>query len=382
MPFSATTEKALKIASTQPARPTFERPIFVGNHWFDEITNMVARFAGERFVAIVADTTLSKLYPQLLEQLSSTLPRSSTQLLPGGEQTKTLESFALLQQFMAENQVHRDDVVLSFGGGTIGDVVGFCAATYAHGMSWLNIPTTLTAQIDCAYGGYTALNIGYLKNYSGAFYWPDAVFVDTAFLDTLPAKEFNGALAEMGRLAMLTDAQLFGKLCAACTPEVGADGIRCDLMEFITRTIQAKACATEEDPYLHHLRVALRMGRTTSQALETASKLKLHHGDAVAIGLGFEAFLAYKLGLLPAPERKALVDLLENCQLPTVLPAELHDHLILDSMRMEKHNHGRDISLVLPYTPGKTLQDWPKPHVIMEPDKLWAHLTAYRLERG
>lgn len=382
MPFSGSTEKAVKVASIQPARPAFERPIFIATDWFDDIARMVAKFAGEHMVTLVVDETVLLRYPERVQQLSDILPRSCMLPVVAGEHAKTLEVFGRLQEFMAQHEVHRDDIVLSIGGGTIGDVTGFCAATYAHGMQWLNIPTTLAAQVDCSYGGYTALNIGYLKNYSGAFYWPDAVFVDTSFLATLPAHEFAGAISEMARLAMLTDDPLYRRLCAACAPGVGAEGIKPQLLQFITDTIKAKACVTTEDPYLHHFRVALRLGRTTSQALETASKLKLHHGAAVAIGLGFEAFLAHKLGLLNAADRKALVDVLENCGLPTVLPAELHDRMILDSMRMEKHNQGRDISLVLPYAPGKTLADWPKPHVIMEPDKLWSHLTAYRLERG
>jgi 3-dehydroquinate synthase len=380
--YSITTDKAEKISTLQPARPQFDRPVFVGDGWFDEIVRMVAEFARQRMVAIVVDDEVARLFPQQLEQLQAGIERSCVITLQGGESSKTLDVFAQLQEFMAGQHMHRDDMVLSFCGGTLGDVVGFCAATYAHGITWINIPTSLTAQVDCAFGGYTALNIGDLKNYSGAFYWPSVVFVDLAFVTGLPERELRTALAEMARLSMLADEPLYRELCAACGPGVGVAGLKSNLKHFVIQTIKAKSGATMEDPFLHNHRVALRIGRTTSQALETASHLRLNHGDAVAIGLAFEAFMAQRMGLLSETDRRDLVNLLENCGLPTALPAELHDREIIDAMRMEKHNVGAEISIVLPYAPGQMLPDWPKPHVLLHPDALYAHFTAYRLEKG
>jgi 3-dehydroquinate synthetase len=268
------------------------------------------------------------------------------------------------------------------GGGTISDLVGFVAATFSRGVSWLSIPTTFIAQFDCALGGKTAINLKNNKNYCGTFYWPNATFVDTLFLETLPDRFFRAGISEMLKLSIIGNEPLFRQICEVTTASDGIEGVKTNLQQFMTEAMEVKLQLSTRDPYQKSLRMSLLTGHTTAHALEGASKMHLHHGEAVAIGLAFESFVSEEMQMLDAVDRKALVDALEACRLTTVLPGELHDRTLAEHMRLEKRNRGRMISLVLPYKPGKAIEDWPKPHVLLKPDELWSKLVAYRLKCG
>jgi len=382
MLFQVETDKALKLDAEQPSRPSRERPVFIADDWFDEIVRMIKEYTGDHMAAVVVDEEVARLYPERLQALYDAVPRMRTIKFKGGESAKTLERYAELQGFLLEQEVHRDDSLISIGGGTFCDLVGFVAATFARGVSWISIPTTFIAQFDCALGGKTAVNVQGYKNYCGTFYWPNVVFVDRSFLRTLPDRYFRMGIPELAKLAMIGDEQLFRELCEATAGGRGVDGLRDNLEDFMVRAMKVKLSVSTRDPFQRALRVVLLAGHTNAHALEGASRLHLHHGEAVAIGLAFESFIAVKQGLLDADDRVALIDLLENCQLPTVLPAELHDRVVVEHMRLEKRNRGRMLSLVLPYKPGQAVDDWPASRVMMPPDDLWGELTAYRLTCG
>jgi len=382
MLFEVETDKAEKLQAEQPARPSRQRPVFLGHDWFEEIVRMSVEYVGDHMSVVVVDEEVAQLYPERVEMLYDQLPRMRVFKLRGGEGAKTFARFLELQNFLLKNEFSRDDTLISIGGGTFSDLVGFVAATYARGVSWLSIPTTFISQFDCAIGGKTAINLKNNKNYSGLFYWPNAVFVDTLFLETLPERYYRAGYSEMVRLALIADEPLFRRLCEATSNERGFAGIQEQNLEFIRDAMQVKLKLTASDPFQLGLRLVLLTGHTTAHALESASKMHLHHGEAVAIGLAFESFIAEDLKLIEPADRKALVDTLEACQLPTVLPAELHDRQLVEHMRLEKRNRGRLISLVLPYAPGRAAEDWPQPRLLTPPDELWSKLVAYRLACG
>ena len=382
MEFNLEVKAAHTILAYQPTRRERKRPILVADDWFSDITALIKEFVGDHMIAVVADETVARLYPERIEALQNALPRVRVLTLKAGEQAKQLAVFELVQRFLLENELHSDDFLVSMGGGTISDLAGFVASTYHRGIQWISIPTTFIAQTDCAMGGKTAINLGTSKNYIGSFYWPNVIFVDLSFLKTLPDREFRSAISEVAKMGIIGDERLFRQVCERCSAEAGADGIKPGLMETLIQAMSVKIEVIKRDPFQDDLRMVLQMGHTTAHALEAASNLHLPHGDAVGIGLAFESFLSEKYGLISAVDRKAIIDLLENCSLPVALPNELHDRMLVDNMRHEKRNRGRAVSLVLPCTPGRAIEEWPACHMKVSPDELWGALAAYRQAYG
>jgi 3-dehydroquinate synthetase len=374
--------KVTQLVSAKPARPASEHPLYIGHDWYDAIVDKLVEVVGDHMVAVVIDEEVARLYPERLTTLRQALPRVRVLSIKGGENAKTLDGFAAVLHFLIENEVHRDDVLLSIGGGAIIDLAGLAAGTYVRGLRWINIPTTFMSQFDSSVGGKNAINVSNNKNICGSFYEAAAVFIDTSFLDTLPNRFFRGGVSEMTGLALIDNEPLLAELLEASGGGRGLAGIQAELLSYMVRAINVKLKVYSSDPYQQGLRMVLLTGHTTAHALEGASRMHLYHGEAVAIGLAFESFIAERRGLIKPEDRKRLIDVLENCQLPVALPAELHDHVIIEHIRLEKRNRGRMVSMVLPYNPGKAIDEWPGPHVMLSLDELWDLLAAYRIARG
>lgn len=382
MLFEGTTQIGKRLESKQPARPERERPIYLGSDWWDEIQRLLVEFVGDHMVAIVVDERIVELYRDRVEGWREVLPRVRTLELTAGEGAKTFDTMIEIQKFLLHNEVHRDDILISMGGGSISDVVGFSASIYTRGISWVHIPTTLIAISDCSIGGKTSINLESNKNYCGVFYWPNAQMVDLTFTNTLTERQYAAAVPEMAKLAMIGRKDMFDRMCEACTPSAGAKGMDSDLMSFVEPMINLKSTISAADPYQHGIRKVLLTGHVTAHALEGASMLHLHHGEAVSIGLAFESYIAEKRGMLSTDTRRRLIDMLENCKLPITLPAELHDSTLVDYMRREKRNRGRSVNFVLPVELGTALDEWPAPNVQLTIDEIWAELVAYRKQCG
>lgn len=379
MEFTIESKTAQKLFSIQPARRERQRPTFIGRDWFGEITAMIQQYIGDHMLAVIVDEEVARLYPERLEALYNSVPRMRTLKLHAGESLKQLGAYNDAVRFLIESEIHGDDFVLSMGGGTISDLTGFACSTFIRSVQWISVPTTLIAQVDCAVGGKTALNVGSLKDYIGTFYWPNVIFIDTKFLGTLPDRQFRVAVPELAKVGMIGDGRMFEQLCQVVSAGAGIAGLRQHVDDFILPAITVKTEVTRRDPFQDDLRLVLLTGHTTAHALESASKLHMHHGEAVGIGLAFESHCAEQRGLLSTASRKRLIDVMENCGLQTALPGELPDRVLVDNMRHEKRNRGRTISMVLPYEPGKALDDWPAPHVELTPDQVWSALSSYRM---
>ncbi len=382
MQFNLETKKAREIICTQPQRKEKARPFLIGENWFDEIAKLIANAVGDHMLVTVVDEDVAQRYPERIKALYNAVPRLRTITIKGGEQAKTFATMEQIYQFMIENEFHRDDHLMALGGGTIGDVTGMVAATYTRGVHWINVPTTGISQIDCGVGGKSALNVGFHKNFAGTFYWPNVTLVDISFLDSLPERMFAAAIPVLAKILMVDDAPMYSKLEAAVATGKSAQAIRPDLLDYTEAAIKVKGKVTGEDPYQLKTRQALLIGNTTAHALETASRLHLHHGEALSIGLAFESFISVKRGLMTTAERKGLLDLLETSQLPIALPTELHDRLLMDSMRRAKRNRGRNVLFSLPATPGAVYKNWPASQVELSLDELWSILTQHRMQHS
>jgi 3-dehydroquinate synthase len=268
-------------------------------------------------------------------------------ILPAGEAYKNLESIQRLWHEFLEGGLDRKSTVVALGGGVIGDMAGFAAATYMRGIAWVAVPTTLLSMVDASLGGKTGFDLPEGKNLIGAFYPPKLVLADPQVLKTLPERELISGLAEVVKHGIISDPELFD-LCAQ-----GLDCLRTDLEQVVKRAMAVKINVIEEDPYEKGFRAALNLGHTVGHAVELASKFELRHGEAVAIGMVTEAKLAEQLALTGKGLSERIAEVLLKVGLPTQIPAELPRQEILRAMRVDKKKNAKAIRFALPVEIGK-----------------------------
>jgi 3-dehydroquinate synthase len=318
-------------------------PILIGAGLLTRADLFRERLAA-RDVLIVSNTTVAPLYrPRLSAALA---PRRIVEVtLPDGEAHKTLANMARVLDVLIANRFGRDCAVLALGGGVVGDLAGFAAATYQRGVTLVQLPTTLLAQVDSAVGGKTAVNHPGGKNLIGAFHQPALVVSDTATLATLPARELRAGLAEVIKYGLICDAALFAWL------EVHLDellaGEAAALAHAIRRSCEIKAAIVARDEREQGERALLNLGHTFGHALESATSYKVWlHGEAVGAGLVMAAAMSSACGLLPAAEAARVRRLVERAGLPTgIAPVSASD--ALEHMRIDKKVLGGKLRLVL-----------------------------------
>jgi len=269
-----------------------------------------------------------------------------------GEPSKSVEMAADLWQAMFDVGADRKTVVAAVGGGVVGDLAGFVAATYARGLRFLQVPTTLLSQVDSSVGGKVGINLPEAKNMVGAFWQPLGVLIDTDTLATLPVNEYRSGLGEVVKYGVILDAQLFEDL------EKNIGGInersRDVLNAVVARCCQLKADVVEKDEHEESgLRAILNFGHTYGHAFESLSGYgKMLHGEAVAIGMVCAARLAERLGRVDARFTARLRSLLESLGLPVEVPALDHEQIAESMMHDKKVQHGK-LHFVLPSCMGR-----------------------------
>lgn len=318
-------------------------PIYIGPGIVSDAA-LLARAVSARQVLIVTNTTVAPLY---LERLRTALaaPFIRVQVLPDGEQHKTLESFTSIVDTLIDAGFHRDACLLALGGGVVGDIAGFAAACYQRGISYVQIPTTLLAQVDSSVGGKTAVNHPRAKNMIGAFHQPAAVIADTDTLATLPPRQFAAGLAEVIKHGVVLDAEFFAWLEQHIDAVLRLDAEA--LRHVIRRCCEIKAAIVAEDEREHGRRALLNLGHTFGHALEAIGNYdRWLHGEAVAIGMLLAARTSIALGRLPAVDGERLENLLTRAKLPTHAPGVGSEH-VLELMQLDKKASARGLSLVL-----------------------------------
>lgn len=268
-------------------------------------------------VWIITDSHVARLHArELRRRLLGWGARVHLSIVPAGEGSKSLQCVELLAREGLRAGMRRDCTLLALGGGMIGDLAGFLAGTYLRGVRWLQIPTTLLAQVDASVGGKVAVNTGPFKNSIGMFCQPAAVLADVETLGTLPAREFRSGLAESIKMSAVLSRADFAWL-EAHMPGLSAGGSARRLTELVRRSVRMKARVVEEDERDHGRRALLNFGHTLGHALEGATGYRTwRHGEAVAIGCAFAARESVRLGALSADEGARLVRLLQNAGLP------------------------------------------------------------------
>ncbi|MDP9499831.1 3-dehydroquinate synthase [Bisgaard Taxon 45] len=298
-------------------------------------------------VMIVTNPTIAQHY---LSQVTETLTRKGCQVehvaIPDGEQYKTLDSLNLIFTALLQGNHGRDTTIIALGGGVIGDVAGYAAASYQRGVRFIQIPTTLLAQVDSSVGGKTAVNHALGKNMIGAFYQPCAVIIDTLTLNSLPKREINAGLAEVIKYGAILDLPFFTWLeqhidsLVTLEPEY--------LQTCIARCCQIKADVVARDETEKGDRALLNLGHTFGHAIETHLGYgHWLHGEAVAVGMLMAAVLSEKLGHLTLTEVARLEKLLARANLPTVSPDSMQPDDYLPHMMRDKKVLAGKLRLVL-----------------------------------
>ena len=318
-------------------------PILIGPGLLHDAAVVGASVAA-RDVLVVTSTTVAPLYLARLER-SLEGKRIASVALPDGEQYKTLETLARVFDALVERRLNRDACVVALGGGVVGDMAGFAAACYQRGVDYVQVPTTLLAQVDSSVGGKTGVNHPGGKNLIGAFHQPRAVIADTDTLATLPPREFRAGLAEVIKYGLIADAGFPGWIEAHLDALLRLDGAA--LAHAIRRSCEIKAEIVAEDEREHGRRALLNLGHTFGHAIETATGYgEWLHGEAVGTGMLMAADLSCRLGWIGAADVVRIRTLLERAGLPVAAPS-IGAARALELMGMDKKVLAGRIRLVL-----------------------------------
>lgn len=321
-----------------------EYDVLIGAGLLHRCGELVAAVHKPCTAAIITDDTVNALYGDTVEQsLASAGYRVVRFVFPHGEESKNLMTFAAAQNFLAENRLSRTDLVVALGGGVVGDLAGFVAATYLRGIRFVQIPTTLLAAVDSSVGGKTAVDLPAGKNLCGCFSQPSLVICDYETLSTLPEETFADGCAEVVKYGVLADAALFAFL-----EEKGVGG---EEESVITDCVSIKRDVVASDEFDHGERQKLNLGHTVGHAIEQRSNFGISHGSAVAMGMGIIARAAAKRGLCAGEVPQRIETLLEKMHLP-IRTAYSTEELLEAAMR-DKKIRGGTIELVVPREIGK-----------------------------
>ncbi len=320
--------------------------IYIGAGLLDKAGAMLHECRVRGNVVIVTDSRVRSLYGPALEQsLTAAELKPSVIELPEGEEQKSLETAGRVYEELSNLKAERNTPILALGGGVIGDLTGFVAATYLRGVPLVQVPTTLLAQVDSSIGGKVAVNHGRLKNVIGAFYQPRMVISDVATLKTLPAGEISDGLAEVIKYGIILDTPLFRYV------ERNLDKIKAldeaALEHIVYRCARIKAQVVAKDELDRFLRNILNYGHTVGHALETASGFALRHGEAVAIGMVAAGRISQRMGAFTAEEAQRIEDLLARAGLPTRLPPYPIEQL-MEIMQHDKKMRRGKLVFILP----------------------------------
>ncbi len=306
-------------------------------------------------VLIVSNETVAPLY---LDTLANTVENAVVHslILPDGESYKTLKHWSQIIDKLVEIRATRDATILTLGGGVIGDMGGFAAASYMRGISFIQIPTSLLSQVDASVGGKTGFNHASGKNLIGAFHQPSAVLVDIDTLETLPAREFSAGLAEVVKIAAIRDEEFLLWLENNATAIMARDAKA--LTSMIKRSIINKASVVTEDERESGVRALLNFGHSFAHALETLTGYRQYlHGEAVAIGMMVASRLSEIRGCCETGFSDRLGKLLQLFALPLELPGRLDPIAMLETMKLDKKVIAGSARLILVKSAGQGFID-------------------------
>jgi 3-dehydroquinate synthase len=303
--------------------------------------------------ALITDSNVGPLYA---EKVRNQLEKGSMEVLtiPAGESNKTRDSWGRLTDQMLAKKFGRDSVVIALGGGVVGDLAGFVAATFMRGIPVVQIPTTLVAMVDASIGGKTAVDTPAGKNLVGAFHPPAAVLIDPQLLATLPLREMRAGFAEIVKHGVIADDVYLREVAGGASEMLlSTGGSTSDrMLSLIVRSVEIKADIVSRDEREGGLRKTLNFGHTIGHAVELVSGYSLLHGEAVAIGMALEGRLAEQIGVARAGTAATIVKALQSAGLPTDLPTGFEAEEVIEAMRSDKKGVSGKTRFALPLRVG------------------------------
>jgi len=326
-------------------------PIHIGTGLLDKPELIRPHVQGSE-VMIVTNETIAPLYLERCLTLFDGYDVATT-VLPDGEQYKTLDTLNLVFDGLLTKHFTRRCTLVALGGGVIGDITGYAAASYQRGVNFIQIPTTLLAQVDSSVGGKTGVNHPLGKNMIGAFHQPQCVIADTDTLNTLDDRQLSAGIAEVIKYGLINDADFFIWLEENLSKLLNRDP---DALSYaIERSCHDKAEIVAADEKESGVRALLNLGHTFGHAIETGTGYGTWlHGEAVSCGMLMAAELSHKQGWLTADELERTQDILSKANLPTLPPASMNTEQFIDIMSVDKKNLEKKIRLILMKSIGKS----------------------------
>jgi len=320
----------------------------------DQVGQRLADVLGKRLIAVVTDDNVRGLYAdRLMNSLAASGHRGSQVVITPGERQKTLRTAEKLYDRFFELGMDRQSVVVALGGGVVGDLAGFVAATFMRGIAYVQVPTTLLAQVDSSVGGKTGVDRPQGKNTVGAFHQPKAVFIDPPVLRTLPPEEFTAGMAEVIKYGVIADAGLFDYLLSHVAQVCGQEPET--LEHVIRRCCEIKADVVTRDELEQGLRAILNFGHTFGHAIEAATAYRRYrHGEAVAVGMAIACDLAVTLGMFAEDQAARVRHILELYKLPQSAEG-LDADRVLNLLAHDKKARGGRPRFVLPTEIGQVV---------------------------
>lgn len=305
-------------------------------------------------VCIVTDSNVAPLYLEEVRNLLEPMfAACTTFVFEAGEGSKNTDTAGLVYEHLIQHRFDRKDLLLALGGGVVGDLTGFVAATYLRGIDFVQAPTTLLAQTDSSIGGKTGVDFMQYKNMVGAFYMPRLVYMNISTLKSLPARQFCAGMAELIKHGFIKDAAYtqYIRENSAAIMEQQPDAME----EVIYRSCLIKRDVVERDPKEQGERALLNFGHTIGHAVEKLSDFSLYHGECVAVGMAGAAYISYRLGNLTKEELDGLETIIKNCGLPVSLRGFSHTaEEILAATKLDKKMESGKIKFVVLKTPGES----------------------------
>lgn len=327
--------------------------ICTGSDILKDIGDKLKKFAFSPKSAIISNPTVYKLYgKKTLNAIKSAGFDVIPVIIPDGERYKDINTVQKIYGKLLKHRLDRKSAVIALGGGVIGDITGFVASTYMRGIHYIQIPTTLLAQVDSSVGGKTGVNHRLGKNMIGTFYQPKLVWIDIDTLNTLPRRELLAGLAEVIKYGVIWDYRFFEFLEKKREKIFDLD--KKTLSFIIKRSCEIKADVVSKDERESGLRAILNYGHTIGHAVETVTRYKKFlHGEAVAIGMHLEARLSELQGLLNKNEVSRIKSLIEDYGLPSEIPLDLKPGALIASIQLDKKAEAGELKFILPEKIGK-----------------------------
>ena len=330
-------------------------PIFVGTGLLDRVGELLTPHTKSNKVLIVSDADVKVLYMPIVQQSLETAGFDvCTVEVPTGEESKSLRQLSDILDALVAHHLDRGSTVIALGGGVMGDLAGFAAAVYMRGIPYVQIPTTILAQVDASVGGKTAINHPKGKNLIGAFHQPKLVLIDVGTLETLPQRDIRAGLIEVIKMGVIRDKPLFEMVEENLDAILNLDSTV--LSEMIACACINKAEIVAKDEKESGLRMVLNYGHTFGHALEALTHYnRYRHGEAVAIGMNCAAQLAANLGMLSETDFQRQRTLLERANLPIAFPSDIAPEALCDAMYLDKKTLGGKLRLILPTRIGEVI---------------------------